>query len=172
MVCVCVYVCVSCHARWEDEQEFDGEVTARRACCAADVPSANQRRGIAVQLCALPWPPLLLPPPHAHTPHTALTEVLLPKQLVVTTPAAAAGGAGQQLAALRFDAAFASSSCQDAAEQVWQQLGQAGPPLFLKVRTREALATLEQVRACACVSVCVRVPGASLRECGGGGHVA
>ena len=43
----------------------------------------------------------------------------------------------------RFATAFSSPSTAAAAEELWQQLGRAGPPLFLKVRTRQALDDLE-----------------------------
>lgn len=73
----------------------------------------------------------------------ALTEILLPKQVVLATPDAAK----QHLPALqscsRFAAAFTAPSVSAAAGQLWEQLGRAGPPLFLKVRSREALQQCE-----------------------------
>jgi hypothetical protein len=79
----------------------------------------------------------------------ALTEVLLPKQVVICTPHACLQHL-QQLKPVQFVAAFCSPADQRAAAQLWEQLGRAGPPLFLKVRAREALQLLEQVRE-ACV---------------------
>jgi hypothetical protein len=75
----------------------------------------------------------------------ALTEVLLPKQVVICTPHACLQHL-QQLKPVQFVAAFCSPADQRAAAQLWEQLGRAGPPLFLKVRAREALQLLEQVR--------------------------
>jgi hypothetical protein len=77
--------------------------------------------------------------------HAALTEVLLPKQVVICTPPAGQQGL-QQLQPVKFVAAFCSTAARAEAEQLWQQLGRAGPPLFLKVRVRDALQELEQVR--------------------------
>eukprot|EP00878_Enallax_costatus_P009775 GHUV01010208.1.p1 GENE.GHUV01010208.1~~GHUV01010208.1.p1 ORF type:complete len:237 (+),score=85.24 GHUV01010208.1:146-856(+) len=74
----------------------------------------------------------------------ALTEVLQPKQVYVTTPAAAAKHLQQLKSSTKFVAAFAAPDLKAAAEELWQQLGRAGPPLFLKVRTRDTLQQLEQ----------------------------
>lgn len=78
----------------------------------------------------------------------ALTEVLLPKQVYLTTP----GGGQQQLEQLKantsFAAAFTAPALHQQAEELWQQLGRAGPPLFRKVRTRSSLQDCEEeVRA-------------------------
>jgi hypothetical protein len=43
----------------------------------------------------------------------------------------------------RFATAFSGPSTAAAADELWHQLGRAGPPLFLKVRTRQALEDLE-----------------------------
>lgn len=75
----------------------------------------------------------------------ALTEVLLPKQVVLCTPAACQQHLAQ-LQPIRFVAAFSSPAVSQEAEQLWEQLGRAGPPLFLKVRTRDVLQEVTQVR--------------------------
>jgi hypothetical protein len=51
----------------------------------------------------------------------------------------------QQLQPIKFVAAFCSTAAKQEAEQLWQELGRAGPPLFLKVRVRDSLQELEQV---------------------------
>lgn len=78
----------------------------------------------------------------------AITEVLLPKRVHLVTPAqCASGGALHALRSCRLAGAFAAPSAAEQAQQLWQGLGRAGPPLFLKVRTREALDSLA-VRWC------------------------
>lgn len=77
-------------------------------------------------------------------PLAALTEVLLPKQVMICCHPVHK----QQLSQLRrvsFVAAFSSPASKAEAEQLWQELGRAGPPLFLKVRPRQELQDLEQV---------------------------
>ncbi len=71
--------------------------------------------------------------------------MLLPKQVVICTPPACQQNL-QQLQPIQFVAAFCSQVAREDAEQLWQQLGRAGPPLFLKVRVRDALQQLEQVK--------------------------
>lgn len=77
--------------------------------------------------------------------NTALTEVLLPKQVVLCTPPACQSHL-QRLRPIKFVAAFCSSAAKQQADQLWEALGRAGPPLFLKVRTRDSLQTVDQVR--------------------------
>jgi hypothetical protein len=64
-------------------------------------------------------------------------------QVYITTPPAAAAAAAQ-LKQIPFAAAFAAPSVLAAAEEVWGQVGRAGPPLFLKLRTRSALEQQQQ----------------------------
>lgn len=52
----------------------------------------------------------------------------------------------QQLRPIKFVAAFCSPAVKQEAEQLWEALGRAGPPLFLKFRTRDALQDVDQVR--------------------------
>lgn len=73
----------------------------------------------------------------------ALTEVLLPKQVVLCTPPACQSHL-QQLHPIKFVAAFCSPADKQEAEQLWEGLGRAGPPLFLKVRTRDTLQSVDQ----------------------------
>jgi len=84
----------------------------------------------------------------------ALTEVLLPKQVVIGTPSACQQHL-QQLKTVNFVAAFTSPDVQQEADQLWEQLGRAGPPLFLKVRSRAMLQDTEKVGRvfCVCLSV-------------------
>ena len=73
--------------------------------------------------------------------YDAITEVFQAKAVTVATPDAAR----TQLPALRtarFSAAFAAPPLQRQAEELWAELGRAGPPLFLKVRARAPLADL------------------------------
>jgi hypothetical protein len=83
--------------------------------------------------------------PHVANSNTALTEVLLPKQVVLCT-APACQSHLQQLRPIKFVAAFCSPAVKQEAEQLWEGLGRAGPPLFLKVRTRDTLQSVDQVR--------------------------
>ncbi|GBF91916.1 hypothetical protein Rsub_04640 [Raphidocelis subcapitata] len=68
-----------------------------------------------------------------------LRELLDPKRVVLATPAARADA----LRGRPFVTAFASGGAAAAAEALWRDLGLAGPPLFLKIRTREVLTRLE-----------------------------
>lgn len=68
---------------------------------------------------------------------------------MVATPAAARAQA-QALAAARHVAAFASPAALAEAQALWTgQLGRGGPPLFVKVRCRDALGAVEQQDAAA-----------------------
>lgn len=121
---------------WEDEQEFDGE---KHSTC-----TGRLRCRPRTQLTPAPAGRLrIVTPPPSTTPPTALTEVLLPKRAVIATPDACTCQL-QQLQQLRFAAAFTAPGLQQQAEQLWEALGRAGPPLFLKVRARDALSQLEQ----------------------------
>jgi hypothetical protein len=72
--------------------------------------------------------------------YDAITEVLLPKVLhLVAADQADEPSTQRQLAPLALAGAFAAPSSQAAAEQLWAAIGKAGPPLFLKIRTRAAL---------------------------------
>lgn len=75
----------------------------------------------------------------------ALTEVLQPKQVYISTPTAAATHLQPLKASTRFAAAFAAPALKTEVEQLWEQLGRAGPPMFLKVRVRDTLRDCEQV---------------------------
>ncbi|KAG2499642.1 hypothetical protein HYH03_002581 [Edaphochlamys debaryana] len=86
----------------------------------------------------------------------ALTELVLPKtlHLVVLGPGGDGwGAAGEaEAGAMRgaiLAAGFASPQGKALADPLWAALGQAGPPFFKKIRTREPLATLEDPSASA-----------------------
>ncbi|KAF6262207.1 hypothetical protein COO60DRAFT_1496878 [Scenedesmus sp. NREL 46B-D3] len=74
----------------------------------------------------------------------ALTEVLPPKLVYITTPSACQQQLQQLKDGTRFVAAFTAPALQQQVEGLWQQLGRAGPPLFLKVRARSGLQEVEQ----------------------------
>lgn len=76
--------------------------------------------------------------------HAALTEVLPPKLVYITTPSACQQQLQQLKDGTRFVAAFTAPALQQQVEGLWQQLGRAGPPLFLKVRARSGLQEVEQ----------------------------
>eukprot|EP00879_Flechtneria_rotunda_P005184 GHRR01005466.1.p1 GENE.GHRR01005466.1~~GHRR01005466.1.p1 ORF type:complete len:268 (+),score=79.40 GHRR01005466.1:76-879(+) len=71
--------------------------------------------------------------------YDALTEVLLPKRVYLATPSSCEQHLQQLKDSTEFAAAFTAPDLQESVEQLWQQLGRAGPPLFLKVRTRRSL---------------------------------
>ncbi|KAI8466647.1 MAG: hypothetical protein J3K34DRAFT_55283 [Monoraphidium minutum] len=79
----------------------------------------------------------------------AVTEILEPKRVCLLPLQRCGGAAGGGAAALGaaagapFLTAFASPASLAAAERLWEELGRAGPPLFLKVRPRPALGALE-----------------------------
>lgn len=66
--------------------------------------------------------------------------------MYLTTPTAAAKHLQLLKDTTKFAAAFTTPKLKTIAEQLWQQLGRAGPPMFLKVRTRDALQQVDQVR--------------------------
>lgn len=78
--------------------------------------------------------------------YDAITEILDPKRVFLLTPEAAAARPPPPAiaaAAPRLVTAFASERALGAAEALWQELGRAGPPLFLKVRARAPLTELD-----------------------------
>lgn len=74
----------------------------------------------------------------------ALTEVLAPKLVYIATPAACQQQLQQLKASTSCVAAFTAPDLQQQVQELWQQLGRAGPPLFLKVRSRSSLQDCEQ----------------------------
>lgn len=76
--------------------------------------------------------------------YDGITEVLHPKNAyLVAADVENTGDLRRRLAPTKFSAAFGSKKRIDTATRLWEELGQAGPPLFLKVRSREALNILE-----------------------------
>lgn len=88
----------------------------------------------------------LLPVHHTAliAPPAALTEVLAPKLVYIATPAACQQQLQQLKASTSCVAAFTAPDLQQQVQELWQQLGRAGPPLFLKVRSRSSLQDCEQ----------------------------
>ncbi|KAF8056344.1 DAB1 [Scenedesmus sp. PABB004] len=95
----------------------------------------------------------------------ALTEVLPPKRVHVATPAAARAAAAELRAGAQLVAAFASPALVDAgdAARVWEELGRAGPPLFIKVRAREALGAADAAEPGAAAAFWAELAGQSWR---------
>jgi hypothetical protein len=86
----------------------------------------------------------VLPCPLHVRPPAALTEVLAPKLVYITTPTACQQQLQQLKSTTSFVAAFTSPGLQQQVDGLWQQLGRAGPPLFFKVRARSSLQDCEQ----------------------------
>lgn len=79
--------------------------------------------------------------------YDAVREILDRKRVVIAELAPSGGGAATSAAALpkhRYAVAFCSDQASEAAAEVWDALGRAGPPLFLKVRKRAALTELDE----------------------------
>lgn len=81
--------------------------------------------------------------------YDAVREILDPKRVVITAAAAPSSAAAlaAALPRLRYAVAFCSSEASEAAAEVWDALGRAGPPLFLKTRKRAALTELDAAAA-------------------------
>jgi hypothetical protein len=76
----------------------------------------------------------------------------------ITTPAACQQQLQQLKSSTSFAAAFTEPGLQQQVEGLLQQLGRAGPPLFLKVRSRSSLQDCEQQVGSGAGSSIVRHP--------------
>lgn len=78
--------------------------------------------------------------------YDAVREILDPKRVVVVAIGGSDGASSSSSSPpppLRYAVAFCSKQAKDAATSTWEALGRAGPPLFLKVRVRDALTRLD-----------------------------
>jgi hypothetical protein len=76
--------------------------------------------------------------------YDAVREILDPKRVVIAS-VDNDGATAASLPKLRYAVGFCSEQASEAASEVWsEELGRAGPPLFLKVRKRLALTELDE----------------------------